>query len=153
MVNNVIGVVNYVIAARRSLLNFMLANIQYRTTAGGATYSDAVADVKCAIRYLRAHARKHHAVTGGTGIYRRRRGSHLGGVWKHNGQADPPSAWSLTQGRVSPAGLAGPGHEVRLTGAWCAGWPGTAGGGSRRGAQPGCPSWGSPWPARHVERR
>ena len=35
---------------------FVVASIQYRTVQDGATYRDSVADVKAAIRYLRAHA-------------------------------------------------------------------------------------------------
>ncbi|MER5792261.1 alpha/beta hydrolase [Streptomyces sp. NPDC001980] len=35
---------------------YAVASIQYRTTTGGATYKDALADVKSAIRYLRANA-------------------------------------------------------------------------------------------------
>jgi acetyl esterase/lipase len=35
---------------------YVVASIQYRTVANGATYKDAVADVKSAIRYLRANA-------------------------------------------------------------------------------------------------
>ncbi|HEY3606037.1 MAG TPA: alpha/beta hydrolase [Pseudonocardiaceae bacterium] len=35
---------------------YVVASIQYRTIPNGANYSDAVADVKSAIRYLRAHA-------------------------------------------------------------------------------------------------
>jgi acetyl esterase/lipase len=35
---------------------YVVASIQYRTTTNGATYQDAVADTKSAIRYLRAHA-------------------------------------------------------------------------------------------------
>jgi acetyl esterase/lipase len=35
---------------------FVVASIQYRTLMDGAIYSDSVADVKSAIRYLRAHA-------------------------------------------------------------------------------------------------
>jgi acetyl esterase/lipase len=35
---------------------YVVASIQYRTTAEGATYSGGVADVKSAIRYLRTHA-------------------------------------------------------------------------------------------------
>jgi hypothetical protein len=38
MVNNVIGVVNYVIAARPSLLNFMIADIQRRDRASGVIH-------------------------------------------------------------------------------------------------------------------
>ncbi|WP_405988740.1 prolyl oligopeptidase family serine peptidase [Streptomyces sp. NBC_00986] len=35
---------------------YVVASVQYRTTKDGATYKDAVADVKSAIRYLRANA-------------------------------------------------------------------------------------------------
>jgi acetyl esterase/lipase len=35
---------------------YTVASIEYRTIANGATYTDGVADVKSAIRYLRAHA-------------------------------------------------------------------------------------------------
>jgi acetyl esterase/lipase len=38
---------------------YVVASIQYRTTVNGATYSDAVQDVKSAIRYLRAHAAQY----------------------------------------------------------------------------------------------
>jgi len=35
---------------------YVVASIEYRTVTNGATYKDSVADVKSAIRYLRAHA-------------------------------------------------------------------------------------------------
>lgn len=35
---------------------YAVASIEYRTTSTGSTYKDGVADVKSAIRYLRAHA-------------------------------------------------------------------------------------------------
>ncbi|HEX4361177.1 MAG TPA: alpha/beta hydrolase [Pseudonocardia sp.] len=35
---------------------FAVASIEYRTVLHGATYTDGVADVKAAVRYLRAHA-------------------------------------------------------------------------------------------------
>jgi acetyl esterase/lipase len=38
---------------------YVVASIQYRTTKDGATYKDAVADVKSAIRYLRSNADKY----------------------------------------------------------------------------------------------
>ncbi|WP_405847582.1 prolyl oligopeptidase family serine peptidase [Streptomyces sp. NBC_01518] len=38
---------------------YVVASVQYRTTKDGATYNDAVADVKSAIRYLRANADKY----------------------------------------------------------------------------------------------
>ena len=38
---------------------YVVAGVQYRTTKDGATYKDAVADVKSAIRYLRANADKY----------------------------------------------------------------------------------------------
>ena len=38
---------------------YVVASIEYRTATNGATYTDAVADVKSAIRYLRAHAAEY----------------------------------------------------------------------------------------------
>ncbi|WP_330186339.1 alpha/beta hydrolase [Dactylosporangium sp. AC04546] len=38
---------------------FVVASIQYRTTTNGATYLDAVKDVRSAVRYLRAHAAEY----------------------------------------------------------------------------------------------
>jgi acetyl esterase/lipase len=38
---------------------FVVASVQYRTMRNGATFRDSVADVKSAIRYLRANARKY----------------------------------------------------------------------------------------------
>ncbi|WP_254646770.1 alpha/beta hydrolase [Streptomyces sp. GbtcB6] len=35
---------------------YVVASVSYRTTTDGATYADGLADVKSAIRYLRAHA-------------------------------------------------------------------------------------------------
>ena len=49
---------------------FVVASIQYRTVVNGAHYRDGIADVKAAIRFLRAHAgqygvdKKHVAVWG-----------------------------------------------------------------------------------------
>jgi acetyl esterase/lipase len=38
---------------------YVVASIEYRTVTSGATYKDSVADVKSAIRYLRAHAAQY----------------------------------------------------------------------------------------------
>jgi len=38
---------------------YVVASIEYRTVPDGATYQDAVADVKSAVRYLRAHAAQY----------------------------------------------------------------------------------------------
>jgi acetyl esterase/lipase len=38
---------------------YVVASIEYRTVTDGATYKDSVADVKSAIRYLRAHAAQY----------------------------------------------------------------------------------------------
>ncbi len=35
---------------------FSVASVEYRTVLNGAIYADGIADVKSAIRYLRAHA-------------------------------------------------------------------------------------------------
>jgi acetyl esterase/lipase len=58
----------FVVAAKESALNlrtyiaeagFAVASVQYRTTRDGANYRDGIADVKAAIRYLRANARNY----------------------------------------------------------------------------------------------
>jgi acetyl esterase/lipase len=36
-----------------------VASIDYRTASDGATYKDAISDVKSAIRYLRAHSDRY----------------------------------------------------------------------------------------------
>ena len=55
----------FVLALKESMLGlrtyvaeagFAVASIEYRTVADEADYSDGIADVKSAIRYLRAHA-------------------------------------------------------------------------------------------------
>jgi acetyl esterase/lipase len=58
----------FVVAAKTSALNlrtylaeagFVVASVEYRTTRDGANYRDGIADVKAAIRYLRANAGKY----------------------------------------------------------------------------------------------
>ena len=39
---------------------FVVASVQYRTASDGANFRDGVADVKWAIRFLRAHAAEYH---------------------------------------------------------------------------------------------
>jgi len=39
---------------------FVVASVQYRTEPDGATWTDGVADVKSAVRYLRAHSDQYH---------------------------------------------------------------------------------------------
>ena len=55
----------FMMAAKEHALNlrtyvadagFVVASVQYRTMLNGATFRDGIADVKSAIRYLRAHA-------------------------------------------------------------------------------------------------
>src|SRR5664280_1830883 len=51
---------------RRSFIaehGYVVASIEYRTAVAGATYRDSVADVKSAIRYLRAHAEESVSYT------------------------------------------------------------------------------------------
>jgi acetyl esterase/lipase len=58
----------FMMAAKEQALNlrtyvadagFVVASVQYRTMLDGATFRDGVADVKSAIRYFRANARKY----------------------------------------------------------------------------------------------
>jgi acetyl esterase/lipase len=56
---------------------YVVASIQYRTTKDGATYKDAVADVKSAIRYLRANADKYSIDTGQVAVWGQSAGGYL----------------------------------------------------------------------------
>ncbi|WP_328611125.1 alpha/beta hydrolase [Amycolatopsis sp. NBC_00345] len=48
---------------------FVVASVQYRVQPDGATYADSVADVKSAIRYLRAHASTYQIDPGKVGVW------------------------------------------------------------------------------------
>jgi len=56
---------------------YVVANLQYRTTKDGATYKDAVADVKSAIRYLRANADKYDIDTEHVAVWGQSAGGYL----------------------------------------------------------------------------
>jgi len=56
---------------------YVVASIQYRTTAQGATYKDGVADVKSAIRYLRAHAGQYHINPAKVAVWGQSAGGYL----------------------------------------------------------------------------
>lgn len=56
---------------------YVVASVQYRTTVNGATYKDGVADVKSAIRYLRAHADAYGIDTGRTAVWGESAGGYL----------------------------------------------------------------------------
>jgi len=54
-----------------------VASIQYRTILDGATYSDGVADVKSAIRYLRTHAHQYHINASKVAVWGQSAGGYL----------------------------------------------------------------------------
>lgn len=57
---------------------YVVASIQYRTTASdGATYKDGVADVKSAVRYLRAHADQFGIDAGEVAVWGQSAGGYL----------------------------------------------------------------------------
>jgi acetyl esterase/lipase len=56
---------------------YVVASIQYRTIADGAVYSDAVADVKSAVRYLRAHADQYGIDGGHVAVWGQSAGGYL----------------------------------------------------------------------------
>ncbi|MFK0281149.1 alpha/beta hydrolase fold domain-containing protein [Streptomyces sp. NPDC090499] len=56
---------------------YVVASVQYRTTTGGATYEDALADVKSAIRYLRANAGTYGIDTGHVFVWGQSAGGYL----------------------------------------------------------------------------
>jgi acetyl esterase/lipase len=55
----------------------MVASIQYRTVLDGATYKDSVADVKAAIRYLRANAKAYGIDPDHVAVWGQSAGSYL----------------------------------------------------------------------------
>jgi acetyl esterase/lipase len=56
---------------------FVVASIQYRTTRDSATFRDGVADVKSAIRFLRAHADKYDIDAGDVSVWGESAGGYL----------------------------------------------------------------------------
>ncbi|MHA6763778.1 prolyl oligopeptidase family serine peptidase [Streptacidiphilus sp. PAMC 29251] len=56
---------------------YAVASVQYRTILNGATYRDAVADVKSAIRYLRAHADRYGIDPERVAVYGESAGGYL----------------------------------------------------------------------------
>jgi acetyl esterase/lipase len=56
---------------------YVVASIQYRTTTTGATWKDAVTDVKSAIRYLRAHAVQYHINPAKAAVWGQSAGGYL----------------------------------------------------------------------------
>jgi acetyl esterase/lipase len=76
----------FMIAPKESALNlrtfvaesgFVVASIQYRTVADGATYADSLTDVKSAIRYLRAHADEYGIDSAHTALWGESAGGYL----------------------------------------------------------------------------
>jgi acetyl esterase/lipase len=68
---------------------YVVASIEYRTVANGALYSDSIADVKSAIRYLRAHADQYGINTGQVAVWGQSAGGYLAamtGVTNGSGQ-------------------------------------------------------------------
>jgi acetyl esterase/lipase len=56
---------------------YVVASIEYRTVTSGATYRDSVADVKSAIRYLRAHADRYHIEVSKVAVWGESAGGYL----------------------------------------------------------------------------
>ena len=56
---------------------FVVASIQYRTIRDGATYVDGIADVKAAIRYLRANAAAYQIDPAKVGVWGESAGGYL----------------------------------------------------------------------------
>jgi acetyl esterase/lipase len=56
---------------------YVVASIEYRTVKNGATYTDTVADVKSAIRYLRAHADQYDIDASKVAVWGQSAGGYL----------------------------------------------------------------------------
>jgi acetyl esterase/lipase len=66
---------------------FVVASVEYRTVRNGATYRDGIADVKSAIRYLRANAAKYNIDKDHVAVWGESAGGYLAamvGVTKGN---------------------------------------------------------------------
>ena len=59
---------------------FVVASIQYRTVPDGGTYADSIADVKSAIRYLRAHSEEYGIDSAHVGLWGQSAGGYLGAM-------------------------------------------------------------------------
>ncbi|MBJ7437475.1 MAG: alpha/beta hydrolase [Sphingopyxis sp.] len=88
----------FVIAPKENGLNlrrfvaeqgFVVASVQYRTAMDGANYRDGIADVKAAIRYLRAHADDYGIDPAHVSVWGESAGGYLAAmVGLTNGQKD-----------------------------------------------------------------
>ena len=70
---------------------YVVASVQYRTIPDGATYKDGLADVKSAIRYLRAHAARYDVNVGKVAVWGQSAGGYMAamtGVTNHLRQFD-----------------------------------------------------------------
>jgi len=70
---------------------YVVASVQYRTIPDGATYKDGLADVKSAIRYLRAHAARYDVNAGQVAVWGQSAGGYMAamtGVTNHLRQFD-----------------------------------------------------------------
>jgi acetyl esterase/lipase len=76
----------FVLAPKESAINlrtfvaeagFVVASIQYRTLSDGANYRDSIADVKSAVRYLRAHADEYGIDPGKIAVWGESAGGYL----------------------------------------------------------------------------
>jgi len=56
---------------------YAVASIEYRTVLNGATYADGVADVKAAVRYLRAHAEQYRIDADRVGLWGESAGGYV----------------------------------------------------------------------------
>jgi acetyl esterase/lipase len=56
---------------------YVVASIEYRTVTNAATYRDSIADVKSAIRYLRAHADRYDIAAGQVALWGESAGGYL----------------------------------------------------------------------------
>jgi acetyl esterase/lipase len=73
---------------------YVVASVQYRTIPDGATYKDGLADVKSAIRYLRAHAARYDVNASKVAVWGQSAGGYMAamtGVTNHLEQFDTGS--------------------------------------------------------------
>jgi acetyl esterase/lipase len=77
---------------------FVVASVEYRTTAHGATYRDGIADIRAAIEFLRAHAHDYGIDPTRVAVWGESAGGYLAsmvGVTGGDPRLDPTSAGSV----------------------------------------------------------
>jgi acetyl esterase/lipase len=89
---------------------YVVASVEYRTVPSGATYRDSIADVKSAIRYLRAHADRYTIKASQVAVWGESAGGYLAAMTgvtnglEHFDDSGNPSQSSTVQAVIDEFG-------------------------------------------------